>query len=412
MSARNLMFSTIPETNVQYSDFDLSHDVKLSLNAGTVIPLDIRECLPGETHDIDISSFVRMAPMIYPVMHQIQVFTHTFFVPNRLVYQSWNKFIWQGEGKTKQTTPLPLTNVQPPTFKPLDIYNALKSLSQPTNGKLPFTEDQINQLVCYFFFGPKYLDKSQLAGDLVTLYQYLYYQNFNYVFNKQGELSAIGEATLLPEYLGLNYNIDIEYIGKLAHALDHDTDLQFIGNHSDINSWRNDINSKTSRNESALDYSTLSSNNFDKIDAQAVGLDFLQHLYNLDPPAISLATYLLLEGNLNRPISALPFRAYHLIWDSFYRYEPIQEQTSDWNSDILQPYEVLSYFFCKPRAWEHDYFTSALPSRQKGQALAIPVSEISIQAPNGGQGDLLSSKSTYAIGDNKLYQEDTAQLHA
>lgn len=75
------------------SSFDLSHDIKLSLNMGELVPINTMEVIPGDSFRVGVESLLRLAPMLAPIMHKVDVFTHTFFVPNRLVWSNWEKFI-------------------------------------------------------------------------------------------------------------------------------------------------------------------------------------------------------------------------------------------------------------------------------------------------------------------------------
>ena len=81
--------------------FNLSHDRKMSFNMGDLVPIMCTEVLPGDKFKISSESLIRMAPMLAPVMHRVNVFTHFFFVPNRLVWDEWEDFITGGEDGTK-----------------------------------------------------------------------------------------------------------------------------------------------------------------------------------------------------------------------------------------------------------------------------------------------------------------------
>lgn len=80
--------------------FDLSHERKLSFNMGKLIPIMLQEIVPGDSFRVTSELFLRMAPMIAPVMHHVNVFTHYFFVPNRLIWDEWEDFITGGREGT------------------------------------------------------------------------------------------------------------------------------------------------------------------------------------------------------------------------------------------------------------------------------------------------------------------------
>lgn len=78
-----------PKSNV----FDLSHDVKLSAKMGNLVPIMVQECVPGDRFKIGCESLIRFAPLVAPVMHRMDVTMHYFFVPNRIIWSNWEKFI-------------------------------------------------------------------------------------------------------------------------------------------------------------------------------------------------------------------------------------------------------------------------------------------------------------------------------
>jgi len=90
--AKNL-FNSVKMTKPQKNVFDLTHDVKLSANMGELTPILTMECVPGDKFDLSCESMIRFAPMIAPVMHRMDVTMHYFFVPNRILWENWEKFI-------------------------------------------------------------------------------------------------------------------------------------------------------------------------------------------------------------------------------------------------------------------------------------------------------------------------------
>ncbi len=87
------LFNSIKLTKPQKNSFDLSHDVKLSTQMGQLTPILTLECVPGDKFNLGCESLIRFAPLIAPVMHRMDVSMHYFFVPNRILWKNWEKFI-------------------------------------------------------------------------------------------------------------------------------------------------------------------------------------------------------------------------------------------------------------------------------------------------------------------------------
>lgn len=79
--------------------FDLSHDVKFSMDMGVLVPTLCQEVVPGDVFRMSANNLIRFAPMIAPVMHDIAVYNHCFFVPSRILWANWEKFITANNGK-------------------------------------------------------------------------------------------------------------------------------------------------------------------------------------------------------------------------------------------------------------------------------------------------------------------------
>lgn len=80
--------------------FNLSHDKKLSLQFAKLVPILLQEVLPGDRFKVNTEIMMRMAPMIAPIMHRVNIYTHYFFVPNRIVWNEWEDFITGGKDGT------------------------------------------------------------------------------------------------------------------------------------------------------------------------------------------------------------------------------------------------------------------------------------------------------------------------
>lgn len=65
----------------------------LSCNMGELIPCFLQECVPGDKWKLSCESLVRFAPMVAPVMGQVDTYVHYFFVPKRLLWKNYENWI-------------------------------------------------------------------------------------------------------------------------------------------------------------------------------------------------------------------------------------------------------------------------------------------------------------------------------
>lgn len=229
------IFNSIRMKRPRRNAFNLSYESKLTLNMGELVPIMCMPVVPGDKFRVNTESLVRLAPLVAPMMHRVNVFTHYFFVPNRLVWNDWETFITQG-----------IDGEQKPVF-PKFNFNMLTYATLLNDG-----------------------------------------------FFRDGSLW---------DYLGL------PSIGKIGTLVDD----------------------KASPNSVSVPQTGFS-------------------------------------------VSALPFRAYQLCYNEYYRDQNLSNEI-DFSLDSG---EVLVSDFRKlltlrRRAWEKDYFTSALPWLQRGPEVSVPV---------------------------------------
>lgn len=93
--------------------FSLSHYKLLTCDMGKLIPVTWFEALPGDSIQHATSMLLRLTPLVAPVMHPVRIRLHTFFVPNRLIWEDWENFITGGEDGTFEAAPpqLELSNI-------------------------------------------------------------------------------------------------------------------------------------------------------------------------------------------------------------------------------------------------------------------------------------------------------------
>jgi len=103
-------FSRVPQAEIQRSSFDRSHGYKTTFDAGYLIPVFVDEALPGDTFNLNMNVFARLATPLFPIMDNMFLDSFFFAVPYRLVWDNWQKF--NGE----QTNPEDTTDYVVPTM--------------------------------------------------------------------------------------------------------------------------------------------------------------------------------------------------------------------------------------------------------------------------------------------------------
>lgn len=86
------IFNTLPKPRIKRSIFNLSHEVKLTGGMGRLIPFYVQETVPGDKFHIKTDSMIRLAPMLAPLYHRVNFYTHYFYVPNRIIWDTWEQF--------------------------------------------------------------------------------------------------------------------------------------------------------------------------------------------------------------------------------------------------------------------------------------------------------------------------------
>ena len=227
------IFNSIRMKRPRRNAFNLSYESKLTLNMGELVPIMCMPVVPGDKFRVKTESLVRLAPLVAPMMHRVNVFTHYFFVPNRLVWNEWEDFITKG-----------VDGDDVPVFPSL-----------------------------------------RLSPDLVS----------------SNPSAFFGDGTLW-DYLGL-------------------PSLKGIG-----------------------------------------GAEFP----NPSPNGVTAPQ--------NYRVSSLPFRAYQLIYNEYYRDQNLTDPVDiSLNSGFEDTLHALNLLQLRRRAWEKDYFTSALPWLQRGPEVTVPV---------------------------------------
>lgn len=271
------IFNSIRIPRPRRNVFDLSFESKLTADMGYLIPVLCKPVVPGDKFRVTTEMMVRVAPMIAPMMHRVNVYVHYFFVPNRLIWNEWEDFITKGVDGTDS-----------PIFPTIQIG-----------------------------------DPSDTADNNMTIYGLA-----------EGYIQGASKKAGCNEKLsGFCNNSLADYLG----------------------------------------FPTIRSC---QIEMKQDVLDLYGHLYT--------------NGQIAYPglkLSQLPFRAYQRIYNDYYRDQNLEDEVPisvEGGNFIYKPTELGSViadrynqnanlFVLRKRAWEKDYFTSALPWLQRGPEVTVPV---------------------------------------
>lgn len=134
-------FSQVPHANVRRSSFDRSRSYKTTFNSGYLIPWMLDEILPGDTFKISPTFFARLATPLKPVMDNMWLDWFIFFIPNRLVWDNWQKQMGEQRNPGDSVdflTPQMLSPVGGYAFESLQDYLNLKpGVTGYTHSALP-----------------------------------------------------------------------------------------------------------------------------------------------------------------------------------------------------------------------------------------------------------------------------------
>jgi len=86
-------FAMVPKAEIPRSSFDTQYAHKTTFDGGYLVPIYCDEVLPGDMHNVKATMFARLATPLFPVMDNLHLDTFFFFVPNRLVWSNWVKFM-------------------------------------------------------------------------------------------------------------------------------------------------------------------------------------------------------------------------------------------------------------------------------------------------------------------------------
>lgn len=91
-SSMQHIFSQVPQADIPRSSFNRSCGLKTTFDSGYLVPVFVDEALPGDTFNLKMTAFTRLATPIHPFMDNIYLDSFFFAVPLRLIWNNFQKF--------------------------------------------------------------------------------------------------------------------------------------------------------------------------------------------------------------------------------------------------------------------------------------------------------------------------------
>lgn len=129
----------IESPTIPRSKFHNAWTRKTTFNAGRLVPFLCNEILPGDHMKYRATFYVRMSTPLFPIFDNQRLDTFFFFVPNRLVWTNWARFM--GEQDTPASSiayTIPQITAKADGF---DIGSLFDYFNTPTIGQTPTAGD-------------------------------------------------------------------------------------------------------------------------------------------------------------------------------------------------------------------------------------------------------------------------------
>lgn len=130
-------FAMVPRADIPRSRFTMQKTLKTTFDSGFIVPIMCEEVLPGDTFNVSLTMFGRLATPIFPVMDNLHLDSFFFFVPNRLVWNNWVKFMGEQDNPSDSISYSIPQQVSPPggyAIGSLQDYFGLPTVGQVGSG--------------------------------------------------------------------------------------------------------------------------------------------------------------------------------------------------------------------------------------------------------------------------------------
>lgn len=412
--------------------FDLTHKRHLTGKAGVIYPFLCQPVVPTDSFEIDTAIGANLMPMWYPTQSNMRFIVHYFFVPNRIMHKGWKN---QLEGLEPEN--FPYMDVPAPYYKTSSLADFLgipTTYVLPDNEMLKYRTNVRGQSEYVFLttgnIGPFALLINDFAGVDNTLLNVNYCTLWN-----QSKLHPLLSSS---SYVQMPFAFKSEYRYAVTVQV-FDGDGLFkdgvwstvpTGSVSVINLPPDSVKYRL-----RMGFGDYTVHNVDRHalipvdhiafnagigDCKFPMLNVQVEVYNVNDSdgrstirSFTPSVYLDIRGNSvsyyspkgtlvdisdnseycpyystnntedTVKISALPFRAYDMVYNSYYRnWQGVQPFVVDgqtkYNEYLITDASGADshWYELHTRNWELDAYTSCLPSPQQGDAPIIAVDSL------------------------------------
>lgn len=161
-------FARVPTANTPRSKFDRSFAAKDTMEFDYLTPMFVDEILPGDTINLNVKCFMRLAPQVVPMMENMYLDFYFFFVPNRLIYDNFQKLMGEQDNPGDSIDflmPILDTTANPSTLTVGTIYD---HFGLPTDVNLQNAEIQAAPFRAYNLIWNQWFRSQDLQNSVTV----------------------------------------------------------------------------------------------------------------------------------------------------------------------------------------------------------------------------------------------------
>ena len=116
-------FSRAPKANINRSVFNRSHGLKTTIDANFLYPIYFDNVMPGDTFQMNAHGFGRLATPIHPFIDNLKIQTYFFFVPYRLLWTNWQRFMGERDPNPDSSIDYLVPQIQSHSVSSGDLFD-------------------------------------------------------------------------------------------------------------------------------------------------------------------------------------------------------------------------------------------------------------------------------------------------